>query len=171
MVESERVAVGVLEERLPADTRVEDLAHELHAAGSQLASRVLEVVHVQRDRVVVRLEGHAERLRLHHRDREVAGLELTTGHVAPALREREAEHVAVELRGPLVVLRGHRDEIGARYELRLSRHRFLLLVAANRAAARHAYGPAPRTPRRPGSAPASAGSTACRRRGSPPPPG
>ena len=70
--------------------KVTPLCLELGACG-------LDVVDVQRDRMLVWLELDAERVGLHQRDREGAGLELPGRHVAPPLRALEAEHVAVEL--------------------------------------------------------------------------
>ena len=90
MVDRQHVPVRVSEEGLPADARVEGLAVERHAARLELGLRSLEVVDVEGDGVVVRLEGDPERIGLHHAEGQVAGLELAGRHLAPALRERQA---------------------------------------------------------------------------------
>ena len=51
VVEHQRVAVGVAEERHVADARVEHLAVEAHAARFERRARRRDVVDVQRDRV------------------------------------------------------------------------------------------------------------------------
>src|SRR5918995_3922669 len=96
VMDRERVAVRVREERLQADARVERLALELDAARAQLLLGALEVVHVERDRMVVGLGFKPERIRLHDGDREAAGLELDARHPAPALQLRQAERLTVE---------------------------------------------------------------------------
>ena len=113
MVDGERVAVRVLEEGLVADAAVDDVAPELHATRLQLGLGALEVVDPELDRVGVRLELEPEGVRLHDRDRQVAGLELAGGHRPPALGLLEAEHVAVERRRGLEVLGRDGDEVGA----------------------------------------------------------
>ena len=113
VVDRQPVAVGVGEEGLKADSRVDHVALELDAARLELGLGGLEVVDVELDRVAVGLELDPEGVRLHHGDREVAGLELTGRHVSPPLAERKTERLAVELRGALVVLRRHGDEVDA----------------------------------------------------------
>src|SRR5215211_266768 len=113
VVDRQRVAVRVLEVRLPADARVDRLALELDPTGLELGVRPVEVVDVELDRVVVGSALDAERVGLHHGDRQVPGLELDRGHVAPLLRLLQAEHVAIELHGGVYVLRRHGDEVGA----------------------------------------------------------
>src|SRR5204862_2253269 len=113
VVDRQGVAVGVLEEGLVADAGVDHVASELDAARLELGLGALEVVDVELDRVAVRAEVDAECVRLHDRDREIAGLELSGGHVAPPLAERKAERLAVELRGAVVVLRRPVVEVDA----------------------------------------------------------
>src|SRR4051794_41044303 len=61
--------------------------------------------------MVVRLVLDPEAVRLHHGDREVAGLELHGGHASPALALGELEHAAVEVDGLFDVLRRDGDEV------------------------------------------------------------
>src|SRR3954452_13389256 len=63
------------------------------------------------DRMRVGPELDAERIGLHDGDREVAGLELAGGHVAPPLAERKPERLAVELCRALVILGRHCNEV------------------------------------------------------------
>ena len=58
-------------------------------------------------------ELEAERVGLHDREREVAGLVLGGRHVPPLLDERQAERLAVELRGAVVVCDLEGDEVDA----------------------------------------------------------
>src|SRR5215211_8055641 len=86
VVDAEGVAVRVVEERLEAHARVEDLPVELDPPRLQLGAGGLYVLDMQRDRMVVGPVLEAERIRLHHGEGQAAGLELRCGHVAPALR-------------------------------------------------------------------------------------
>jgi hypothetical protein len=89
------------------------LSVELDALPLQLLARLRDVVDVQRDRVRVALELEPERVGLHDRERERAGLELPRRHVPPARRELQAQHVAVEGAGLVEVPRRDADEVGA----------------------------------------------------------
>ena len=95
-VQHERVAVGSREVGHVADAAVHRVGHERHALALELGPGRGDVRDVQRDRVRVGLELDAERVGLHDRDRQRAGLELGGGHLPPAGRALEAEHVAVE---------------------------------------------------------------------------
>src|SRR5688572_4131335 len=57
------------------------------------------------------LELDTERVRLHERDRQAAGLVLARGHASPLLRALEAEDVAVEPVGLFEIAGWHGDEI------------------------------------------------------------
>src|SRR5215207_769067 len=114
VMEHQRVAVRIREVGHVADAAVDGVREEGDALRLEARARLLDVAHVQRDRVAVPLELQAERIGLHDGDGQGARLELTGGHVAPALREREAEDLAVELAGLLVVTGGHGDEVDAR---------------------------------------------------------
>lgn len=122
MVDGQGVAVRVVEEALMADAGIEGVAFELDAARFQLRLGGLEIVDVELDREIVGAELDVESVHLHQGDRQVPGLELARGHAPPALRELEAQRLAVEPGGPLVVLRRHGDEVGAAYDLGLSCH-------------------------------------------------
>src|SRR5215216_8180152 len=76
VMDRQRVAIGVLEEGLEADAGVDHRAAELDAARLELGLGSFEVVDVELDRMRVGLELDAERIGLHDRDGEVAGLEL-----------------------------------------------------------------------------------------------
>jgi hypothetical protein len=80
-----------------ADAAVDEVGHELHAVGLELGACGRHVVDLQRDRQPVRMELLSERGRVHHGEREVAGLELVRRHVAPLLDVGQAEHGAVEV--------------------------------------------------------------------------
>ena len=113
VVQAERIAVRVREERLVADAGVHDVAAERDALGLEALSGRGDVVDLERDHRAARPELEPERVRLHDREREVAGLELGGRHVAPLLDERQAERLAVELRGAVVVLHLDGDEVDA----------------------------------------------------------
>src|SRR3954454_20340542 len=117
MMDRQPVSVGVLEERLKADSRVDHVTLELDTARLELGLGGLEVVDVELDRVRVGPELDAEGVRLHDGEREVSRLELTRGHVSPPLAERKAKRLAVELRGAVVVLRRDGDEVDAVQQL------------------------------------------------------
>src|SRR3954469_11202411 len=115
VMQHERVALGVFEERHVAHAGVHRVGAELDAARLELAARRLDVVHVEGDRVVVRARLDAELLRVDEGDREAAGLELGAHRVllAPQLRALEAEHVLVPLARSGQVPRGYADEVDA----------------------------------------------------------
>jgi hypothetical protein len=60
MMDRERVAVGILEERLVADARIEDVALEHDSARFELGASRRDVVDSEGDRVIVRLKRDAE---------------------------------------------------------------------------------------------------------------
>ncbi len=78
----------------------------------ELGARGVHVVHLEGDRVRVRLELEPEGVRLHDRDGQVAGLELAGGHAPPPLALLQAQNVAVERRRGVEVLRRDGDEVG-----------------------------------------------------------
>ena len=80
---------------------------------SSRSRTAFDVVDRQRDHRAARRELEPERVGLHDRQREVAGLELGGGHLAPGLDERQAERLAVELGGRDVVTGLERDEVDA----------------------------------------------------------
>ena len=93
MVEHERVAVGVVEERHVADARVERLADELDALCLERCTRRLDVVDVEREmRRGLRGELHPELRRLVDRVTLLADPEL---RVAPLVGP-QPERVDVE---------------------------------------------------------------------------
>ena len=110
VVQIERVARRVLEDRLVADARVERLGHELDAGGLELRTRSFHVVDMQRDRHAVG-QFLPERIGLHDREGEVAGLELRAGKIAIAADERQAERLAVEPNACVEVVRRDGDEV------------------------------------------------------------
>lgn len=86
MVEGKRVAVRVLEERLEADAGVERVCRERDAARFKFGSRGLDVVDVQRDRMVVGAELEVEARGGQQGKREAARFELRSdGLLAGAL--------------------------------------------------------------------------------------
>src|SRR3954467_5090581 len=116
VVQAEGVAVGVPEDRHPANTRVH-VVDELHPALLELRLGPVEVVDVQRDRVRPRLRGRQpEAGRVQHLQRQRPGLELPARHLPAVLRLLALEHFTVELLRALPV--GHRDhhEVDARDE-------------------------------------------------------
>src|SRR4051794_12738515 len=122
VVDRQRVAVGVLEDRLLADAAVDHLADELDAARLELGLGGVEIVDVELERQAVRGEVDPERVNLHQRDRDGPGLELAGGHLAPLLPERQPEGLAIELPGGLPVLGRERDEVDAVQQLCLCGH-------------------------------------------------
>src|SRR5687767_8907421 len=108
VVEHERVAVGILEERHVANARVEDVALEHDASALELRPRPGHVVDLERDRMVVGLVRHPEGLGLEDLKREAAGLELDAGRLPVRDRVWKAENRAVELDRGLDVLRRDR---------------------------------------------------------------
>src|SRR3954451_17772995 len=96
VMQDQRVAVRVGEERLEADARVDGVPEERHALGLELLAARGDVVDAQRHRRAALAELAAERLGLHEREREVPGLVLGAWHLAPALGEGQAEQPAVE---------------------------------------------------------------------------
>src|SRR5215207_4130749 len=107
------VAARVLEHQLVADARVDDVAHELDALGLERLASGRDVGDLERHGHRVRLELLAERRRVHDRQREVAGLELHAGHVAPLLALRQLERLLVELHRGLEIVGGQGDEVDA----------------------------------------------------------
>src|SRR3954469_4049995 len=83
VVEDQRVAVGVGEDRLVADAAVDRVAAELDALLLQGRAARLDVGDLQRDPCVARLVLDAERVGLDERDREVVGLELAGREGSP----------------------------------------------------------------------------------------
>src|SRR5215218_7393594 len=116
----QRVAGRVEEDRLLADAAVEDLADELHPLRGEVLVRGLDVVDVEGKGNGVRAELLAEGGRLHDGERDVAGLELRRGHVAPPLDGRQPEDGSVEVCRLLEVLGGDAQEIDAGDERRRS---------------------------------------------------
>src|SRR5215212_1705486 len=110
MVEHERVALRVAEERHVTDARVEDVAFELDSLVLQRAARVRHVRDAQRDVRAVRLELRAVRRRVDEVQADVAGLDLRPRAVPR--RALHAERVAVERLRPLDVLDRHGHEVG-----------------------------------------------------------
>jgi hypothetical protein len=113
VVQVERVAGRVGEDRLVADARVERLGVEGDAGGLELRPGGGDVGHLQRDRHAVGRERLAERGRVHHGQREVAGLELRAGRLAVALDARQPERLAVEGHTGLEVVGRDADEVDA----------------------------------------------------------
>ncbi|HEY7258294.1 MAG TPA: GNAT family N-acetyltransferase [Gaiellales bacterium] len=122
VVQHERVAVGILEDRLVADAAVDDVALELHAPALQLRSGGRHVADAQRDRSLAGGElapdpGHVEQ-----HDRQVPRLDLAADAVAVALRDRQSEDARVERLRLLEVGDGEEDEVGVGDECRLVGH-------------------------------------------------
>src|SRR5215208_6520639 len=113
MVDPQHVAVRIREERLKTHAGIDRIALELDAARLELGLRRLEVVDAELERIRARLELESERIRLDDGDRQVAGLELVTGHVAPLLATLEPERLAVELHRPVDVGRADDEEVRA----------------------------------------------------------
>jgi hypothetical protein len=98
-----------------ADAGVDDVALERDAPALELGARGRDVVHVQGDRVAVRVVLDAQRRRVDQRERERAGLVLGAEGIRPSpdARAGQAEDVAVELARCGEVLGGDRDEVDA----------------------------------------------------------
>src|SRR2546423_10130241 len=110
-MEQEGVAVGILEEGHPADTRLDRLTFELHALRLELGARRIDVVHAQREPGRRRRELLPDARRIEDVKRHLAAAKL---HVAVALRlDLQAERAGVERLGPLDVLREDGDEVRA----------------------------------------------------------
>src|SRR3954454_14666658 len=73
VMQHQGVAIGIREDRHVPDARVHRVGVERDPARLELAARGLDVVHVQRDRVVVRARLHPELVGVDQRDREAAG--------------------------------------------------------------------------------------------------
>src|SRR4051794_19469594 len=114
VVQHQRVAVGVAEERHVADPGVEDVAAELDAALLEHRARGRDVVDVQREEVRVGLEvADAHALGVDHVEGDRAGLELREVALGAVDRARQAERLAVEGDCALEVARGDGDEVDA----------------------------------------------------------
>jgi hypothetical protein len=99
-----------------ADTGVEGVARERDALRLELGACRLDVVDVQRDRVLADPVLYAHPRGIDHAQRQVARLELGEVPVRPVHRSRQAERRPVELDGRLEVAGGQRDEVDAGYE-------------------------------------------------------
>ena len=86
MVQVEHVPVGVAEERLMADARVDRLAHELDPARLELGASGGDIVDVERDRHPVRAELDAQPFANDESDRDGARLELGADRVLTVVR-------------------------------------------------------------------------------------
>src|SRR5438045_1245485 len=99
-MEQEGVAVGILEEGHPADTRLDRLTFELHALRLELGARRFDVVHAeQRDGVRLRRELLAPLLRHPDAKARVADPELALR----VLVRPQPERLDVELPRPLPI--------------------------------------------------------------------
>src|ERR1700704_1222819 len=122
MVDRQRVAVRVPEDRLFADPAVDHVADELNPSRLQLRLRGVEVVDMELEWRAVWGEVDPEGVDLHQRDRHGPGLELTGRHLTPLLPERQPEGLAVELPGALPVLGRESDEVDAVEQLCFGGH-------------------------------------------------
>src|SRR5215210_5010477 len=106
-MQDEPVSVGIGEERHVANTRVLGLALELHSGPFQCGPRLYHIRHAQCDSRRVRRKPLALGLRLPEAERHVARVELIRAVLS------KAQGHAVELLGPVNILRGYRNEVDA----------------------------------------------------------